>query len=60
MPPSDTESYLLDYHRRLAGVTARWFAKTPVIRGDSRFASTYALLAAEVPQDARPRTVLDL
>lgn len=60
MPPSDTESYLLDYHRRLAGVTARWFAKTPVIRGDSRFASTYELLAAEVPQDARPRTVLDL
>ncbi|MFP2957491.1 methyltransferase domain-containing protein [Myxococcus sp. 1LA] len=60
MPPSETESYLLDYHRRLAGVTARWFSTTPVRRGDARFPSTYELLAAEVPQEGRPVTVLDL
>ncbi|WP_426730659.1 class I SAM-dependent methyltransferase [Myxococcus faecalis] len=60
MPPSETESYLLDYHRRLAGVTARWFSRTPVTRGDHRFDSTYALLAAEVPSDSREHTVLDL
>ncbi|WP_123784134.1 class I SAM-dependent methyltransferase [Corallococcus macrosporus] len=60
MPPSENESYLLDYHRRLAGVTARWFSKTPVFRGDARFPSTYALLAAEVPREGRLRAVLDV
>ncbi|MCP3097338.1 methyltransferase domain-containing protein [Myxococcus sp. K15C18031901] len=60
MPPSQTESYLLDYHRRLAGVTSRWLANSPVLSGGSRFSSTYDLLADAVPADPGPRRVLDL
>ncbi|RYZ37387.1 MAG: class I SAM-dependent methyltransferase [Myxococcaceae bacterium] len=58
--PSPSESYLLDFHGRLAGVTARWFADAPVQREGEAFASTYSLLEAVVPRDARPRVVLDL
>jgi SAM-dependent methyltransferase len=58
--PSSAESYLLDYHQRLAGVTARCFARTPVGRGGETFPSTYALLEATVPREARPLTVLDV
>ncbi|RKG74655.1 class I SAM-dependent methyltransferase [Corallococcus exercitus] len=72
--PSPSESYLLDFHARLAGVTSRWFADAPVqaeaasrgfttssVRQPGETASsTYALLEAVVPGDARPLTVLDL
>jgi len=59
MAPSRTESYLLDYHRRLAGVTSRWLAGSPVLLGGSRYPSTYDLLADAVPE-ARGTRVLDL
>ncbi|KFE71939.1 class I SAM-dependent methyltransferase [Hyalangium minutum] len=58
--PSSAESYLLDYHQRLVGVTARCFARTPVLRDGRTFPSTYALLEAAVPREARPLTVLDV
>ncbi|RKH33233.1 class I SAM-dependent methyltransferase [Corallococcus sicarius] len=57
---SSAESYLLDFHGRLAGVTSRWFAEAPVQRGGEVLPSTYALLAETVPRNARPRVVLDL
>ncbi|RKH13637.1 class I SAM-dependent methyltransferase [Corallococcus sp. CA047B] len=57
---SPAESYLLDFHGRLAGVTARWFATAPVLREGAAFPSTYSLLEAVVPRDAGPRVVLDL
>ncbi|CAM3798092.1 class I SAM-dependent methyltransferase [Corallococcus sp. ZKHCc1 1396] len=57
---SPSESYLLDFHARLAGVTARWFATAPVQRKGEVFPSTYSLLEAVVPGDAQPRVVLDL
>lgn len=57
---SPTESYLLDFHRRLPGATSRAFAHTPVQRDGELFPSTYALLEAVVPQAGRPLTVLDL
>ncbi|NBD12507.1 MULTISPECIES: class I SAM-dependent methyltransferase [Corallococcus] len=58
--PSSTESYLLDFHARLAGVTSRWFATAPVLREGETFPSTYGLLEAVVPRDAGPLTVLDV
>ncbi len=57
--PSPSESYLLDFHARLAGVTSRWFAHAPV-QAEEAAPSSYALLEAVVPRDARPLTVLDL
>ncbi|RKH06289.1 class I SAM-dependent methyltransferase [Corallococcus sp. CA053C] len=57
---SSAESYLLDFHGRLAGVTSRWFADAPMQRGEETFPSTYALLVETVPRDARSRVVLDL
>ncbi|NNC07971.1 class I SAM-dependent methyltransferase [Corallococcus exiguus] len=58
--PSPSESYLLDFHARLAGVTSRWFGHAPVQRDEETAPSTYALLEAVVPLDARPLAVLDL
>ncbi|RKH60078.1 class I SAM-dependent methyltransferase [Corallococcus aberystwythensis] len=58
--PSPSESYLLDFHARLAGVTSRWFASAPVEVEGATARSSYALLEAVVPHDARPLTVLDL
>ncbi|WP_404368784.1 class I SAM-dependent methyltransferase [Corallococcus coralloides] len=58
--PSPSESYLLDFHARLAGVTSRWFASAPVEVEGGTAPSSYALLEAVVPHDARPLTVLDL
>ncbi|GMU06936.1 class I SAM-dependent methyltransferase [Corallococcus caeni] len=59
MPPP-SESYLLDFHARLAGVTSRWFAHAPVEVEGAAAPSSYALLEAVVPRDARPLMVLDL
>ncbi|WP_163867791.1 class I SAM-dependent methyltransferase [Myxococcus eversor] len=58
--PSPAESYLLDFHRRLAGVTSREFGGAPVLRDGEVFSSTYALLEAAVPRGDSPRVVLDL
>ncbi|MBJ6765468.1 class I SAM-dependent methyltransferase [Myxococcaceae bacterium JPH2] len=58
--PSPAETYLLDYHRRHAGATTRAFAGLPARRGADTLPSSYACLATEVPDDGRPRTVLDL
>jgi SAM-dependent methyltransferase len=58
--PSSAESYLLDYHQRLAGVTPRCFGHTPVLRDGETFASTYALLEAAVPREGGALTVLDV
>lgn len=57
---SPAESYLLDFHRRLAGVTSREFGGAPVLRDGEVFASTYALLEAAVPRGDSPRVVLDV
>lgn len=58
--PSPTESYLLDFHARLAGVTSRWFGSAAVERDGTTAPSSYSLLEAVVPRDARPLVVLDL
>ncbi|MBN9682352.1 MULTISPECIES: class I SAM-dependent methyltransferase [unclassified Corallococcus] len=58
--PSPSESYLLDFHARLAGVTSKWFGQAPVRWDGETAPSTYALLEAVVPLDARPLAVLDL
>ncbi|NTX37437.1 class I SAM-dependent methyltransferase [Myxococcus sp. CA033] len=58
--PSPAESYLLDFHRRLAGVTSREFGGAPVLRDGEVFPSTYALLEAAVPKEDGPQVVLDL
>ncbi|RKH01075.1 class I SAM-dependent methyltransferase [Corallococcus carmarthensis] len=58
--PSPSESYLLDFHARLAGVTSRWFASAPVQWDGETAPSSYALLEAVVPRDERALTVLDL
>ncbi|MFY2559008.1 class I SAM-dependent methyltransferase [Corallococcus terminator] len=58
--PSSAESYLLDFHRRLAGVTSREFGGAPVLRDGEVFPSTYALLEAVVPRGDSPRVVLDV
>ncbi|GMT98262.1 class I SAM-dependent methyltransferase [Corallococcus caeni] len=58
--PSPSESYLLDFHARLAGVTSRWFASAPVEVEGATAPSSYALLEAVVPRDERALVVLDL
>ncbi|QAT88329.1 type 11 methyltransferase [Corallococcus coralloides] len=58
--PSPSESYLLDFHARLAGVTSRWFASAPVEVAGGTEPSSYALLEAVVTHDGRPLAVLDL
>ncbi|WP_223638566.1 class I SAM-dependent methyltransferase [Corallococcus sp. EGB] len=58
--PSPAESYLLDFHARLAGVTSRWFGAAAVEREGVTAPSSYSLLEAVVPGAGRPLTVLDL
>ncbi|ALK30608.1 class I SAM-dependent methyltransferase [Burkholderia plantarii] len=57
---SSAEIYLKDFHRRRAGATGRAFGDQPARSGQAEYASSYHALAHRVPNDAMPRTVLDL
>jgi ubiquinone/menaquinone biosynthesis C-methylase UbiE len=62
MPPSLTpnERFLADFHDQRAGVTAEAFGALPATKGNSVAASSYQFLAALVPRERSPLTVVDV
>lgn len=57
---SAVETYLKDFHQRLAGSTSAAFGALPARGADARYPSSYAALAACVPDSPASQTVLDL
>ncbi|HEY1997858.1 class I SAM-dependent methyltransferase [Paraburkholderia sp.] len=57
---SPTETYLQDFHQRMAGATSAAFAQLPGHSSTAQYASSYAALAACVPDTNAPLTALDL
>ena len=56
--PTPAENFLLAFHARFAGATSIAFGNMPVHVGGDTFASSYEVLAAQVPRDAAH--ILDL
>jgi SAM-dependent methyltransferase len=57
---SAVDAYLQDFHQRQTSTTTRAFARFPARSSVADYASSYAALAACVPQSGEPSTVLDL
>lgn len=57
---SPTESYLQDFHQRMPGATSAAFAQLRARSASAEYASSYAALAACVPDTHAPFTTLDL
>jgi SAM-dependent methyltransferase len=57
---SPAETYLQDFHQRLPGATSAAFAPLRARSSVAEYASSYAALAACVPDSVEPLTVLDL
>ena len=57
---SPAEQFLIDLHAAQPGATAQAFGALPVRIRDREFASSYEVLAAAVPREGAPLTVLDL
>jgi len=58
--PSPTETYLQDFHQRQPGATSAAFAHLRAHSTVAEYASSYAALAACVPDAQTPLAVLDL
>lgn len=57
---SPVETYLQDFHQRQPGATSAAFAQLRAHSSVAEYASSYAALAACVPDSQTPMTVLDL
>ncbi|WP_322012606.1 class I SAM-dependent methyltransferase [Paraburkholderia sp. J12] len=57
---SDAEAYLKDFHQRRVGTTRRAFATYAARSAQAEYLSSYHALAERVPNDAMPRTIVDL